>query len=430
MGQNLKYWLKVITLFLAFGYFIASCSKNYYTPDRKWNLSVIYNPTKSRIHPSFKIYHNTRNTSVLFAKIYTSELYFQPLGQNGEQISELSVNYTLVQTGEDKHVVADSGTFNTTIYKKSAGKSYLTQIPIKAEQGKTYHLKIITRDKYRKNFNLTFIDVDKRKDFGQQFFNVTQVDGNPLFKNVVIGESALRILHSQPASDQLFISYYKNDSSLPKPTFAVSQDEILYSRPDSLYIIKYTPELAFSLVNEGVYFLQFDTTLNEGISLTKFNPEFPKIQNPVDLIEPLAYITTTAEYNKLKSSKNYKLAADKYWMRVGGGTDRGKELIRIYYNRVYFSNYYFSTTKPGWKTDRGMVYIVYGPPHNLKKTADTETWYYYHQRGGESISFSFKYNPSKYFLNQYKLVRSESHTWHWREAVYAWNNGQIFLQDY
>lgn len=429
MFRRLTYKIATLLLIVFLMGVFATCSKKYYTNSEKWNLSAIYNPSQSRIHPSFKIYHNTDNSSLLFVKIYTSELLFQPLGQNGEQISDISINYTLVEINDDTKNIADSGTFRATLNQKTAGKYFLTQIPIKAIENKSYHLKLITRDKFRKIFNLTFLDVEKHKEFGQQYFNITQVDGSPLFKNVVIGGGALRILHPHPESDSLYISYYKNNTPLPKPTFAVGEDEKLYSKPDSLYIIRYSQQTAISLAHEGMYFIRFDTNNGPGVSLVKFNAEFPKIQTPKDLIDPLAYITTTGEYKKLEESNNKKLAADKYWIGVAGSTDRGKELIRIYYNRVYFSNYYFTTTQPGWKTDRGMIYIVYGPPHNLKKSADSETWYYYHNGGGQSISFTFDYSPGKYSINQYRLERSESLNWHWREAVYAWNNGEIFLQN-
>ena len=76
-----------------------------------------------------------------------------------------------------------------------------------------------------------------------------------------------------------------------------------------------------------------------------------------------------------------------------------------------------------------MVYIVYGAPHYIKKTVDSEIWYYYINKGGEAISFKFNYNPNKFNLSQYTLERSEGHTWHWREAVYAWTNGEIYLMD-
>jgi GWxTD domain-containing protein len=351
------------------------------------------------------------------------------LGPNGELISDLSINYTLIERGENQRFIADSGTFNTTIYKKGANKYYITQIPVKAQTGKSYHLKVILRDKLKRNFNLSFLEVEKRPEIGQQFFNITRIDGEPIFKNVIIGNASVRILHSQPKSDKLFISYFKHDSELPQPTFAAESYEAEYNKPDSIYIIKYSTKSAIQFIHDGMYFIQFDTTTDYGVSLSKFDENFPRIKTPENLVEPLAYLTTSAEYNKLVASENKKLAVDNFWIHAGGSTDRGRELIRIYYNRVYFSNYYFTTTKAGWKTDRGMVFTVYGPPQNLKKTAESETWYYYFKGGGEAISFTFLYSPNKFTINNYVLKRSESNTWHWREAVYSWNTGKIFLQD-
>ncbi len=422
-----------ITYFLI-GFFILAlsviaCTGSYKAISDKWDIAAIYNPAKSRIHPSFKVYHNSTISSTLFVKLFTNELLFQPLGPNGEMVSDVSMKYTLLEISDNNNFIADSGTFNTTFYKKNTGKSTLSQIPIKAEKGKSYHLKVITRDKLRRSFYVTFIDVEKTGKIGEQFFNITHLDGSPIFKNALIGNGTIRVMHANPSSDKLYISYFKNETPLPKPTFAVSSDNILYERPDSIYSIDYKQGMAIQLLYEGLYFIQFDTTLDEGVSITKFEDNFPQVKTKYDLVEPLAYITTSAEYKKLLTSENKKLAADNFWIRAAGSTDKGRELIRIFYNRVYFANYYFTTAQPGWKTDRGMVYIVYGPPHNLKKTYEDETWYYHNPGSPEPISFTFVYSPSKFYIDQYKLKRSEGHTWHWREAVYAWNNGKIFLQE-
>jgi len=41
------------------------------------------------------------------------------------------------------------------------------------------------------------------------------------------------------------------------------------------------------------------------------------------------------------------------------------------------ANYFFTSYKPGWMTDRGMIYIVLGPPVILHKGDDFEEWIYY-----------------------------------------------------
>jgi GWxTD domain-containing protein len=194
-------------------------------------------------------------------------------------------------------------------------------------------------------------------------------------------------------------------------------------------MIHYSPDIYFSFSYEGLYHFRFDTNQPQGLTIVNFGTNFPKVKDPEELILPLAYITTSAEYKKLLASENKKLSVDDFWLEAGGSTGRARELIRIYYNRVYFSNYYFSNTVPGWMTDRGMVYVVYGPPKNMQKTPNSETWIYYMKGASNSIEFTFTYKPTAYSVDNFVLNRSESHDWHWREAVDSWKNGKIFLSD-
>ncbi len=428
-GSNRGKILAIIIMLVVIR-FILSCSSSSKTTTEKWNLSSIYNPSKSTLHPSYKIFHNSQNTSLLYLKVYISELFFQPVGEKGASVSEVGIEYALNETDGKSLVLADTGHYNYTIQKEGAGQFFLSQIPIKAETGKSYRLKVIMRDKLRKNFNLSFLEVEKRPETGEQFFNITNIERIPVFKNIVTGNNAIRIYHASPASGKLFISYYKNnDTPYPKPTYAVVDDPYVYNRYDTLYVVDYSQNTALSLAYEGLYYIQFDTLSDEGVSITKFNEGFPKVVTAEELVPPLSYITTTPEFNRLMTSTNKKIAADKFWIKAAGNTDRAREMIRIYYNRVYYANYYFTNTKPGWKTDRGMVYIIYGAPHNLKKTPDSEIWYYYIKNNTETISFTFDYKPTKFGLNQYTLERSENHAWHWQEAIYSWTNGKIYLLD-
>ncbi|NJK87334.1 MAG: GWxTD domain-containing protein [Bacteroidales bacterium] len=101
---------------------------------------------------------------------------------------------------------------------------------------------------------------------------------------------------------------------------------------------------------------------------------FPHIRTPQELIEPLAYLSNSVEYNEMKNATNKKIVVDNFWLGKTDDMDRARELIRIYYNRVFLANYYFTTFKPGWKTDRGMIYIIYGPPQATYRSITNEKW--------------------------------------------------------
>jgi GWxTD domain-containing protein len=61
------------------------------------------------------------------------------------------------------------------------------------------------------------------------------------------------------------------------------------------------------------------------------------------------------------------------------------ELMEEYYLRVAYANKNFTQYLEGWKTDRGMIYIRFGPPNNIDRQSFNidskpyEIWYYYDQ---------------------------------------------------
>ncbi len=61
------------------------------------------------------------------------------------------------------------------------------------------------------------------------------------------------------------------------------------------------------------------------------------------------------------------------------------ELMDEYYSRVNYANQHFSHYLEGWKTDMGMVYIIFGAPNNIERhpfeidSKPYEIWTYYDQ---------------------------------------------------
>jgi GWxTD domain-containing protein len=199
-------------------------------------------------------------------------------------------------------------------------------------------------------------------------------------------------------------------------------------KPDSIWILDYNRNTNFQLGYEGIYHFRFDTNRREGLTVFNFGPDYPRIKQPRQLVEPLAYLTSSVEYDEMKRSANLKLAVDNFWLGMtSNNMDRARELIRVYYNRAYFANYYFTTFKPGWKTDRGMIYIIYGPPQAVYRQAGVEKWIYYQNNFTTSLTFTFDFAPSPYTMDNFVLQRSEGYDGYWRRAIDSWRNGTIFL---
>jgi GWxTD domain-containing protein len=99
----------------------------------------------------------------------------------------------------------------------------------------------------------------------------------------------------------------------------------------------------------------------------------------------LSLIATDEELEGLKTSTEENRAEEwsKFWAaRDPDPTTVANEALEEYLRRVRYVMKHFSTLEPGWKSDRGRVYIRYGPPIRIERTSDSrfqgeyEIWRY------------------------------------------------------
>ena len=103
-------------------------------------------------------------------------------------------------------------------------------------------------------------------------------------------------------------------------------------------------------------------------------------------IDELQYLTDKDKIDEMKNSapeiKRKKFF--EFWKKrdPSPNTERN-ELMEEYYARVAYANKNFSHYLDGWKTDMGMVYIIFGPPNNIDRhpfdidSKPYEVWTYY-----------------------------------------------------
>ncbi|MFH1941927.1 MAG: GWxTD domain-containing protein [bacterium] len=106
-------------------------------------------------------------------------------------------------------------------------------------------------------------------------------------------------------------------------------------------------------------------------------------------VETLQYIMESDQWNQLKQlpEKQQKEMIDKFWKeRDPDPNTEENELEEEYYQRVNFASQNFASWQgdmDGWRTDRGRIYIVFGPPSDVERPSapsggqsSYEIWYY------------------------------------------------------
>jgi GWxTD domain-containing protein len=196
---------------------------------------------------------------------------------------------------------------------------------------------------------------------------------------------------------------------------------------EKLSVSKFTTGKSITLTEPGLYFAAEDTTdLLKGSGFYVVDTRYPRFTMPDELIEPIVYISTNKEIETIKAAESTKDALDLFFLGVTDGNQKlSKEIIRTYYRRVAESNRLFTSYKEGWKTDKGMVYIVLGPPSKVQRFRDREVWLYSQSENFSEIIFTFYRTENQFTDNYYELVRYPDYKQYWYPYVEAWRDGKI-----
>ena len=374
-------------------------------------------------NPQFKIYHFSKDSSLFYFSFSNKDLLFKK-EESGFYKASLSLNYNLY-TSYHSSVILDSATVIQSILLDSSGSGYTGVMKFKAALGQDYILKIIFKDINRNYFNTYIYPVKKTNPLSSQFFDMRFKDDQPFMENFVAANQKVKILPPENAPDSFFIRCYYRPFPLAPPPFSDTRTFIFDYSADSIYSIKKNSLNEIEFNREGFYQLNFDSITKNGFTVFCINDDFPQFTKPEQLIESLRYLCTREEYNELLSKKDKKKAIDDYWLTKAGNNERGRKLIKVYYNRSSSANKLFTSFLDGWKTDRGMIYIIFGPPRSVYRENKTETWRYSSSAGNPGLQFIFDKVNNPFTDNDYDLERSINYKYPWYQAVDAWRSGKI-----
>src|SRR5215469_5736663 len=113
------------------------------------------------------------------------------------------------------------------------------------------------------------------------------------------------------------------------------------------------------------------------------------------LEQDVAYIISDEErkaFKNLSNDEEREAFIESFWQRRNPNPDSPENEFREeHYRRIQYANDHFAAGKPGWKTDRGHIYIAYGPPDSIESHPSGGSY----QRpidegGGETSTFPFE----------------------------------------
>lgn len=420
--------MRKVTVYILISLLIIACG----TPRKTSTVQTSnYKHDASIIRPQFVIFHVSDTLSELHFKIASKELlYMRHDGINFS--SNVLISYRLLASYDAKEIVDSSSVKLVDVNNNNSDQSLIGKMNVKALSLNSYFLRVTVTDLNKNVTVTTVLPMEKNNDLNRQNFLVKSKETDaPLFRNYFKPNEELVIKYKARVGVNVYVRYYNRDFPLAAPPFSTSEPKPFQYKPDSTYLLRLAPSgsMDFTANKKGFYHIQLDTTKREGITLFNFSGTFPEVKKAEDMVFPLRFITSKEEFDELISSKNKKASVEKFWLSSTGSQDRAKEIIRKYYNRIQDANQYFTSYLEGWKTDRGMVYLIYGAPNVIYRAANSETWIYGEENNINSLQYSFTRVNNPFTNNDFTLERSVVYKQSWYIAVDTWRQGRTYLQD-
>ncbi len=389
------------------------------------NLAHLYSPGINFIYPEYRACNINKDTTRMFFKVKVSELLQMKSGSSDQFNSSIAVSYRVIPDVESRAVV-DTGMSYFEINEQFSEIYYVDHFDFRAPDSTDYIVQVTMTDMNRNQAVESYVLLDRTGiQPAHDFMVIDDSTGLPFVSSFTDKPVQLRILNTKEHQGPMYIRYYHGNFPIAPPPFSDQEQKPLSYKAWNTTVLDWPLISPVILDEPGIYHFQFDTMVREGLTLFVFEEGFPKLNSHESLIESIRFITNREEYDKMRNSRDIRDAIENFWLEMSGNRERARVLIKSYYSRVQLANIFFSSYCEGWKTDRGLIYIIFGPPSSMYLTKTTENWNYSQNYNYGPLNFTFDKLKNPFSSNDYKLRRSPYYEIPWYRAVDSWRDGRV-----
>lgn len=386
------------------------------------------NPDSDLLEVNAVAYHLNDSASTVYVEIKNENLLYKRPDTTKAFYAELKINYKLLPEQNSRKIL-DSSSFYMADRASDENvriKSLYSQFKLRAFTANNYYLEIEIFDLNRKTKYYKGLNIYKKNGYSGQNFLVIIRD-TVAFKNNFLKDDKVVVRFSNPAISQVTVDcFFREFGPAPPPFSTKTPDELKY-KPDSVFVLRLsTNQFMLTMPEKGFYHIKADPKSNEGITLYTYDRTFPGVSNSDEMISCTRYIMNKEEFESCKAATEKKTCIDNFWLNLGGSNERARELLKRYYGRVKEANKNYTSYTQGWKNDRGMIFIVFGPPTNIYRSKKDEIWVYGNEANPATLRFIFNKTENPFSDNDFIMERSQFYKDSWYNAVDVWRQGLIY----
>ncbi|HSD62268.1 MAG TPA: GWxTD domain-containing protein [Ignavibacteriaceae bacterium] len=257
--------------------------------------------------------------------------------------------------------------------------------------------------------NVVFGDNQPALFYYYEIYNLNQATLNvPLILNTQVFNTKGNLIYGK----KKYITHNQDSrveaGNINVNKFPVDSYTLVISVLDSIKNMGVSSSKKFYVYNEAVP--NADTSYTSG-DINSLRGQFYALSDEEldNLFEKSKYIAANSEinqYQSLNTTKAKRDFLDNFWKkRDSNPSTERNEYYESYFQRIDYANKNFSRIKtPGWKTDRGRIYIQYGVPTEIDRYPNAidrkpyEVWVYSDIEGGVEFIFGDLTGLSNYQL--------------------------------
>jgi len=403
---------------------ISSCSEH--NKINKFNSASTYVDEFSGKFMQQQVYHLNDSISELAIRIDASKI--PGLKSNQVDVYSLMTFRYEVYTSLNKKDLIQSDSYKLSelvAYNKLKSGGVGLQIPLMLQQNYQYIILLSVLDQVNKKNFFKMLRITK-DDASPDNYRITNENGQLIWYPWIEKDQKIIIEYRYPKVNKVFISYFLPKFSPAKtpytemPTANYEFNRAKAFENFEVQLVQGKSQI-MQLPKEGAYVLHHQAKQMSGKLITQFYGGYPELNNKAQMVFALRYLNSKKEFSLMLQDEP-EHTVQEFWFFEGRSKERSTQMMKTYYSRVLRANELFTSYKEGWKTDRGMMFIIYGPPDHIYNEADREVWEYGSDASYNDLRFDFIITKTPLNPQEYVLLRTEDFKDSWYALLENWRN--------
>ncbi|MDO9511192.1 MAG: GWxTD domain-containing protein [Bacteroidales bacterium] len=380
-------------------------------PLSKTNIAGLYNPGFRPFAPRVLLVRENDQPLIKVVCSVDGAVY-RPWGSSGE----LHANYRCwvgIRPAYDAPIISDSASAMRRFSKENAPETLSFTFNMFSESLHHGIAEIVLCDVNSGKCQTVFYPLSPELFIGNTEMLPNKFERQSASVILVRGHE-ISLMQTEGNDLALTVERFSRPPQIPLPPFSMELPMRPEFGPDSVWIQSCTgsPVCNIPARLPRVYHIQCENT-------SLFLKVLLRSSEAVDAAQSIRYITTADEYKKIFSDKDINHGMARFWTDCSGSTQRAAMMSGDYRARTEQADLLFTEKQEGWSTDRGMIYIVFGPAAFVYRSESIETWIYPVEGDMQGLRFDFGVKKQGNY-EEFNLIRKSEYRESWRSAVEGW----------